>query len=271
MLRTFIIISLGFVVLERLLPWRKDQPLLRKGFFSDVLYVLFNGYLFSRLFYASLATYIAVHFSMAMQNLGVWDTLHSAIMRSQPLWIQFAVLFLIQDFLKWCIHNLLHRIPALWVFHKVHHSVEVMDWMGNMRYHWVEILVYNGLLFIPLSFLGFNPYLFYWTGLIEILIGHFNHSNVRLNIKWIGYFLNSPRMHIWHHAADDPEAINKNFGIVLSLWDWIFGTAYMPANRAPSKLGFADIREYPSGFLLQYIFPISLLFRKKQELNRLPV
>jgi sterol desaturase/sphingolipid hydroxylase (fatty acid hydroxylase superfamily) len=76
-------------------------------------------------------------------------------------------------------------------------------------------------------------------------------------------------MHIWHHAADDPDAINKNFGIVLSLWDWIFGTAYMPSNRVPSRLGFADIAEYPSGFLLQYIFPVSLLFRKKKQLNQM--
>ncbi len=259
MLKAFVIISLGFLFLERLVPWRKEQPMLRTGFFSDLLFVLFNGYLFNRLFYFSIAATVLVYFSKTMESLGVWDTLNSAIMRGQPLWVQFLVLFFVQDFFKWCVHNLLHRIPALWAFHKVHHSVEIMDWMGNMRYHWVEVVVYNGLLFVPLTFLGFNPHLFYWTGLIEIVIGHFNHSNVKLDIQWLGYFLNSPRMHIWHHAADEPEAINKNFGIVLSVWDWIFGTAYMPWNRAPGRLGFAEIAEYPSGFLRQYTFPLGIL------------
>jgi sterol desaturase/sphingolipid hydroxylase (fatty acid hydroxylase superfamily) len=263
MTRIFILISLTFILLERILPWRKDQPMIRKNFFSDVAFVLFNGYFFNRLFYASIAATVVVYFSKTMESLGVWDTLNSAVFRGQPLWLQFVALFLIQDFLKWCVHNLLHRIPALWSFHKVHHSVQIMDWMGNMRYHWVEIIVYNGLLFIPLSFLGFQASLFYWIGIIEITIGHFNHSNVKLNIKWLGYFLNSPRMHIWHHAADDPEAINKNFGIVLSVWDWIFGTAYMPANRTPQRLGFDDLETYPSGFILQSIYPLSLLFQKR--------
>ena len=259
MTTAFILISLGFVLIERLVPWRKNQELLRKGFFSDLLFVLFNGYFFHRLFYFSIAASVVVYFSKSMQSLGFWNFLHSAIFQGQPLWQQFIFLFLVQDFLKWCVHNLLHRIPALWAFHKVHHSVEVMDWMGNMRYHWLEVIVYNGLLFIPLSFLGFNPHLFYWIGLIEIVIGHFNHSNVRFNIKWFGYFLNSPRMHIWHHAADDPQAINKNFGIVLSVWDWIFRTAYFPKDRVTARLGFDGMESYPSGFMRQSTFPLSLL------------
>jgi sterol desaturase/sphingolipid hydroxylase (fatty acid hydroxylase superfamily) len=262
--KIFILISLTFVLLERILPWRKDQPMIRKGFFSDVAFVLFNGYFFNRLFYASMAAIVVVYFSKSMESLGAWETLNTAIFRGQPLWLQFISLFLIQDFLKWCVHNLLHRVPALWSFHKVHHSVEIMDWMGNMRYHWVEVIVYNGLLFIPLSFLGFQGSLFYWIGIIEITIGHFNHSNIKLNIKWLGYFFNSPRMHIWHHAADDPEAINKNFGIVLSVWDWIFGTAYMPPNRTPQRLGFDDLPTYPSGFVLQSVYPLSLLFQKRK-------
>src|SRR5262249_12036349 len=138
MLRIFIGVSAGFVIIERLIPWRKGQPLVRKGFVSDVFFVLFNGYFFSRVFYSSIAATVSFYFSKTIESLGVWDILHSAIMRNQPLGEQFLVLFFVQDFLKWCIHNLLHRVPALWAFHKVHHSVEVMDWMGNMRYHWVE-------------------------------------------------------------------------------------------------------------------------------------
>jgi len=256
---SFIVISFAFVALERLRPWRKGQRLFRNGFLTDLAHITFNGYFFRRLFYSAASVYLAVRFALAMEGLGVWNALNSAVMKGQPMWIQFPVLFVAQDFLKYCIHNLLHRVPFLWQFHKVHHSVQIMDWIGNMRYHWLEVVVYNSLLFIPLSFLGFNPRLFYFIALFEITIGHFNHSNIDFDIKWLGYVVNNPRFHIWHHCADDPQAVNKNFGIMLSLWDWIFGTAYMPEGRVPQVLGFPEIERYPSRFLTQQLFPFSII------------
>ena len=251
-------ISLLFVLLERIRPWRKDQPLLRDGWLTDLAHITFNGYVFRRVFFSAASVYAAVQFSHAMESFGVWDQLSSAVMRGKPLLLQWIMLFLIQDFLKWCIHNLLHRVPFLWQFHKVHHSVKIMDWIGNMRYHWMEIVVYNSLLFVPLSFLGFEPSLFYSIAILEIIIGHFNHSNINFDLRWLGYIVNNPRMHIWHHA-DEPEAVNKNFSVMLSLWDWLFGTAYMPSGRTPSRLGFEGIEKYPSRFLSQQLFPLSLL------------
>ncbi|MCI0441634.1 sterol desaturase family protein [bacterium] len=109
--------------------------------------------------------------------------------------------------------------------------------------------------------------MFYYVGIIEIVIGHFDHSNVDVDLKWLAYLINSPRFHIWHHV-DEPEAVNKNFGIVLSVWDWLFGTAYMPKNRIPGELGFEGIDKYPSHFLSQQLHPIGLLLRSirsKQE------
>jgi len=145
-----------------------------------------------------------------------------------------------------------------------------MDWMGNIRYHWMEVIVYNSLLFVPLSFLGFDPHLFFWTGIIEIVVGHCNHSNLNIDLKWLRYFVNSPRMHIWHHAADEPEAVNKNFGIVLSVWDWIFRTAYMrrPISGTPRFRWDAGI---PFRLLRQYLFPLSLIFRKGRKPVASPV
>ncbi len=263
----FVLISLSFVVLERIHPWRKSQPLLRKGLLIDVMHITFNGYIFHRLIYFSLASAVVVWFAGVMQAWGWWGVIKSAVMRDRPLWIQFIFLLLIQDFLKYCVHNLLHRVPFLWQFHKVHHSVQIMDWIGNMRYHWLEVVVYNSLLFLPMSFFGFRPGLFFYTGLIEIIIGHLNHSNLDVDIKWLRFIVNSPRMHIWHHAADEPQAIDKNFGIVFSLWDWIFRTAYMPANRAPKQLGFEGIENYPSHFFSQQLFPVSLLWRKSARME----
>ena len=49
------------------------------------------------------------------------------------------------DFIQWGIHRLLHRVPFLWGFHKVHHSIIEMDWNGSMRFHWLEIVGYRSL------------------------------------------------------------------------------------------------------------------------------
>jgi sterol desaturase/sphingolipid hydroxylase (fatty acid hydroxylase superfamily) len=47
-------------------------------------------------------------------------------------------------------------------------------------------------------------------------------------------------MHRWHHAADDPDAINKNFCIVFAWIDLLFGTFYVPKNRLPTRYGVVD-------------------------------
>ena len=57
--------------------------------------------------------------------------------------MQFIAFFLLKDFLEWCIHNLLHRVPWLWEFHKLHHTIEELDWIGNFRFHWMEVVIYE--------------------------------------------------------------------------------------------------------------------------------
>ncbi len=71
------------------------------------------------------------------------------------------------------------------------------------------------------------------------------------------YILNNPKMHIWHHAKDLPEdrPHGMNFGITLSLWDYLFGTAYVPSSGRDIELGFEGIEGYPDGFLEHQIEP----------------
>jgi sterol desaturase/sphingolipid hydroxylase (fatty acid hydroxylase superfamily) len=61
---------------------------------------------------------------------------------------------------------------------------------------------------------------------------------------------NSPEMHIWHHAYDLPKEkqYGINFGISLAIWDYIFGTAYIPHNGRDIRLGFPGVEEFPESF-----------------------
>ncbi len=73
------------------------------------------------------------------------------------------------------------------------------------------------------------------------------------------YIFNSPEMHIWHHSYELPEErrYGVNFALTLSIWDYIFGTAYIPHNGKDIKLGFPGVEKFPSTFPKQMLLGIS--------------
>ena len=64
-------------------------------------------------------------------------------------------------------------------------------------------------------------------------------------------------MHIWHHAKELPEnhRYGANFGLSLSVWDYLFGSAYIPKEGKDIPLGFDGVDQYPKSFLQQLIHP----------------
>jgi len=254
-----LLISLIFIVAERLIPWRREQHAIRTGSLNDLFHFVFNGYLFYMV-YSIAVGYVFAFFTELIRSTPVDAFLNTRLLTGQPIILQFIVLFLVQDFVMWSTHNLLHRLPWLWEFHKVHHSIETMDWVGNMRYHWGEIVVYDLMRFVPMTILGAEPILFVYIGIFNTVIGHFNHANVAVDLGPMRYVFNSPRMHLWHHDKSGPGSYNKNFAIGLSVWDWLFGTAYYPKPGEPEQpeaLGFPGIENYPKTFIGQQLYPLS--------------
>lgn len=249
-----IAISVAFVVVERLLPWRKGQPLLRPGWMRDVAFLALNGHFFS-LATATLNATVAVGATRVLRSAGL--TLEGSPVPHWPLPVQFVVLLVLADFLQWCIHNLLHRVPWLWTFHKVHHSITTMDWMGNWRFHWMEVVVYRTLQWLPLVWLRAAPEVVFAVALVTTVWGDLNHANVNLPLGPLGYVLNGPRMHLWHHDVSTEGGAAKNFGIVFSVWDYLFGTAYWPRERSPERLGYPGMEEMPESLSGQLLFPVT--------------
>jgi sterol desaturase/sphingolipid hydroxylase (fatty acid hydroxylase superfamily) len=153
------------------------------------------------------------------------------------------------------VHNLLHRVPLLWKFHKVHHSIHQMDWAGAFHFHWVEVVVYKSLLYLPLAVLGGSAEAIFAAAVFSTFWGHFNHANLDVGIGPLSYVFNSPRMHLWHHDSSTEGGAAKNFGIVFALWDFLFGTAYWPRERAPERIGYAGDEEMPRDLPRQLVFP----------------
>ncbi|MEZ4765120.1 MAG: sterol desaturase family protein [Calditrichia bacterium] len=75
-------------------------------------------------------------FNTFLFNAGLPVPESLALLSDYPLWAQFIIFFILKDFIEWNIHRMLHTIPWLWEFHKLHHSIEEMDWIGNFRFHW---------------------------------------------------------------------------------------------------------------------------------------
>ncbi len=247
-------ISAAFALLERLFPWRKDQSVFRPGWLRDVGFVALNGHVFS-LGTAALTGGAALGATTALHSLGL--RLEGSPLPRWPFLAQFVSFLVLADFLQWCIHNLLHRVPWLWTFHKVHHSIATMDWIGNWRFHWAEILVYKSLQWLPLAWLDASPEAVFAVAVVTTVWGDFNHANLDVGLGPLGYLLNSPRMHLWHHDQSSEGGVAKNFGIVLSGWDFIFGTAYWPRERNPEHLGYPGMEEMPMGFPGEVLWPLT--------------
>ncbi len=302
-----IIVSLFFLILEVIIPWRKNQNIERKDFWLDGFYMFFNFFIFSLIIYNAASDVIVNLFNDGIRFLSGVDLQKLNPMYTWPIWVILIIGFLVRDFVQWWIHRLLHKFEWLWKFHKVHHSVEEMGFAAHLRYHWMENIVYRTLEYIPLALLGIGLHDFFIIHIFTLAWGHYNHSNISVDGKITGgilgaligivisqrllgvhlvpevsltttlavmatsiafgslvlgsimkYLFNSPEMHIWHHSYNLPAERRSgvNFGLTLAIWDYIFGTNYIPHDGRDIRLGFPGIEEFPSTFKDQITYGV---------------
>lgn len=232
-------ISGFFFLLEWFFPWRKNQPRIRPDFWMDGFYMFFNFFIFSLVGFYAVSNVFVYGFNSLLSAFGIKNLVAIRI-HSWPVWAQLLTLFVVRDFIHWNVHRLLHRVPFLWEFHKVHHSVKQIGFASHLRFHWMENVVYRTLEYIPLGMIGFGIQEFFLVHIVALSIGHFNHSNINVKLGLFKYVFNNPQMHTWHHAKQWPPKFpyGVNFGISLSVWDFIFRTAYISKNAEQIELGF---------------------------------
>jgi len=254
-----IIISLLVWALEIVFPWRKDQALFRKDFWLDTFYMFFNFFLLNLIVLIALSNTSAEFFNDLLITVGLnISSFQLFDVDNLPLWLGLLIFFIIGDFVQWNTHRLLHRVDFLWNFHKVHHSVKEMGFSAHLRYHWMEPVIYKSILYIPLAIIGgFDAQHVAIVYFFNIVIGHLNHANLGWNYGVFKYILNSPKMHIWHHAKELPVRTGVNFGLTLSVWDYLFKTNYIPHSGKDIVLGFEGDENFPNSFINQELYPLS--------------
>lgn len=168
--------------------------------------------------------------------------LHFFWLGNWNLFWQVLFLFVVFDFVKWWTHRGLHYFDWGWKLHKTHHSITELSFLKVLYYNPLENLVYMVTTLPVLLFFHFSGEVFLFLAILDAVFGYHNHANISVKYpKIIQKIFNTPQVHIWHHDETPEKNITghgKNFGINLSLWDWIFGTLYFP-EKNPEKIGNA--------------------------------
>jgi lathosterol oxidase len=242
-----LVLALIFVPMERLFARRREQPIFRPEWRTDLVYFAVSHLLVQMTVWLTLAP-ATLLFAWA-----VHPGVHRAV-QAQPLLLQFVEIVVVADLAEYVVHRAFHRVPWLWRFHQVHHSARALDWLAGSRLHLVDIVVTRALSFVPLYVLGFAPAAVYAYLVFVSFHAVFIHANVRFPFRAIEWLLVTPRFHHWHHAAA-PEAVDRNFAVHLPVIDRLFGTAYFPPGRWPETYGLAG-HPVPDGWLSQLVWPL---------------
>jgi sterol desaturase/sphingolipid hydroxylase (fatty acid hydroxylase superfamily) len=239
------VLALLFVPMERIWPLR-TQAVFRRDWQTDLAHFFVNHAGVQLLAFLSM---------VPVQLLFAWavDSPLQAYVRRQPLWLQFVEVLMVVELASYWVHRAFHQIPALWRFHAIHHSVEQMDWLAGSRLHVIDVVVTRLAGFLPVFVLGFPPSVVY--GYLVFVSFHAVYIHANVNHRWplLRAVITTPEFHHWHHAAE-PAAVNKNFAVLLSCVDTLFGTAIRPTSW-PSRYGVID-PAVPRGYWQQLLFPL---------------
>ena len=160
------------------------------------------------------------------------------------------VTLLCYDFVFFLTHYTMHKVPALWAIHKVHHSAEVLTPLTRYREHFIAVPIWAAGAAISYGFAaGIFAFLFDGkiveatlmnVGFFTLLFGFtgsFRHYHVQFHYpKWLAKWLHSPVMHHVHHSYLEKHW-DKNFAAFTSIWDRLFGCLYIPEKDETTPWG----------------------------------
>ncbi len=169
------------------------------------------------------------------------------------------IVFLAADFALYWYHRLHHDRPSLWAIHALHHSAEEMTPVTAFRHHPLYGLLggafvagviglAQGLAMVLIlgsidvaTLAGTNLF----AALLNLGTANLRHSHIWLRYPaWAEHVLISPAQHQAHHSVD-PRHHNRNYGEVLAVWDWLFGTLYVTQPDEVIRFGLGDAAGTP--------------------------
>jgi len=238
-------------LLERIVPYNKGQAFLREGFFDDfALYTIAQNYVLGIIIFSGIVAKIdAVSGFSRLQLIAHW-----------PLWVQVTFFVVTHDLYIYWMHRWQHQNKYGWRIHEAHHSPKSVDWLSGSRSHAVEILINQTVEFAPVVLLGASAAVIPLKGAISAVWGMYIHANLNVRTGKLQWIVNGPEMHRWHHTTG--KGMRSNFSTKLAIWDWMFGTAYFPANERAKEYGVKTW--FPKHYVAQTLYA----FRRFHRLPR---
>ncbi|MBP7564435.1 MAG: sterol desaturase family protein [Burkholderiaceae bacterium] len=240
--------ALIFIFIEKLFALRKDQPVFRPEWQTDLHHFIVNHMIVG---FVLLATNLMVHkfFGWAAHDgIRGW-------VAGLNFWVALFLIILVADLVQYWTHRAYHEVPLLWRLHAVHHSVKSMDWLAGSRQHILELLITRTLVLAPIFVFGFSKEVIDAYIVIVGFQAVFNHANVSVRLGPLRYVIVTPNFHHWHHAQDE-EALDRNYAAHFAFLDYLFGTAVKSDKVWPKQYGV--LGDYvPNGFFKQLKFPFT--------------
>ncbi|MBK6984859.1 MAG: sterol desaturase family protein [Bacteroidetes bacterium] len=136
--------------------------------------------------------------------------------------LYWSVLLLAEDFMFYWMHRVDHYCRFFWAVHVTHHSSEEFNLTVGFRSSVFQPL-YRFVWFIPIALVGFDPldimFMYAATQIYGILI----HTKTVGKLGPLEWVLSTPSHHRVHHASNI-KYLDKNMGMILIIWDRVFGT-----------------------------------------------
>lgn len=238
----YALLVVGFVTAERRFA-RVARPFPRRGFATDLLYIP-----------VQVGLRIAVNGTLAVGATEMGRALLPpsmlGLIANRPTWLQAIVLILVIDAVFYGLHRAKHRYRWWWRLHETHHSSVDLDWLSSVRFHPLERALDRVIYLAPLMLLGPSDGALLAWAIADAFFGMFVHANLPIRLGPLIYLVNGPELHHWHHAPP-PDGQRCNYGNNLSVFDWLFGTAYHPASF-PDRFG-TDDPDYPQDDFLRQL------------------
>jgi sterol desaturase/sphingolipid hydroxylase (fatty acid hydroxylase superfamily) len=217
-------------LLERIIPLRRARRPLAGRLIVKLVFALIA---FATV---SVAVRPAAEATLEWTGQAAFGLLHLPLV---PDTAKPIVAFLLMDLTFYWWHRANHRIPLLWRFHNVHHIDPDLDVTTAFRFHFGELVFSSAFRVAQVGLIGPSPLAYIVYELVFQANTFFQHSNVRLPIRWerlINRLLVTPRMHGIHHSQVRDET-NSNYSSVLPWWDRLHRTIKLNIPQAAVLIG----------------------------------
>ncbi|HMC01183.1 MAG TPA: sterol desaturase family protein [Flavobacteriaceae bacterium] len=137
-------------------------------------------------------------------------------------WYVWIICQILDDLSHYWLHRFNHTVRFMWAAHIVHHSSEHYNYGTALRLSWTA-MIYKPLFYVWLPVIGFHPEMVVVCLGVESVWQFLLHTSYCPKLKFLEFFLITPKQHQVHHATN-VEYLDKNHGAILNIWDRIFGT-----------------------------------------------